>query len=98
MLQSSDGLFQVDSLRIGLMKTGRWRGKSSDVRLPLDYVYICRGFRGNLAELNRLFVVRRVIIDSSLSDGYREALIRECQLLKISYTDLSVSGSCSIIL
>ena len=98
LLQSSDGLFQVDSLRIGLMKTGRWRGKSSDVRLPLDYVYICRGFRGNLAELNRLFVVRRVVIDSSLSDGYREALIRECQLLKISYTDLSVSGSCSIIL
>lgn len=98
LLQSSDGIFQIDSLRVGLLKTDRWRDKMSDSRLPLDYAYICRGFKGNLETLDKLFDINQVILDSSLSDYHRESLIRECQLLKISYIDLSVSGSCSIIL
>ena len=98
LLCSSDGLFRIDSLKVGVMKSGRWRDKMSETRLPLDFVYICRGFKGNLAALNRLFVIREVVLDSSLSDNYRESLIRECRLLKISYTDLSVSGSCLILL
>ncbi len=98
LLKSSDGLFQIDSVRVGLMKTDRWRNKVSDIRIPLDYVYICRGFKGNMMMLDKLFDIGNVVLDSSLSDYYRESLIRECQLLKISYIDLSVSGYCSIIL
>ena len=95
---SEDGLFLVDSLRIGLMKSDRWCNKESDYRLPLDYLYICRGFKGSMETLAGLFEIRFVVLDSSLSDYYREKLVRECQLLKISYTDLSVNGSCLILL
>ena len=60
--------------------------------------YICKGFKGSLSQLDKLFAIRQVILDSSLNDAFREKLIRECQLLKISYTDLSVQGSYSVVL
>lgn len=63
-----------------------------------EFAYICRGFKGNLTRLNELFEIHQVILDASLSSGYRERLIKECQLLKISYTDLSVCGSYSVVL
>lgn len=80
------------------MKSGYWRDKESPTRLSLDYVYICRGFKDNLKSLGRLFEIKEIILDSSLSDTYREALVRECQLLKISYTDMSDKGSYAILL
>ena len=96
--QSSNGLLQIDSLHIGIMKSDYWYDKQARKRLPLDYVYICKGFKGNLTALNRLFEMKEIILDTSLSESYRQYLIRECQLLKISYRDLSDEGSCLILL
>ena len=99
LLQQSDhGLYKINGLHIGVMKSGYWRDKESPTRLSLDYVYICRGFKGNLKSLGQLFEIKEIILDSSLSDTYREALVRECQLLKISYTDMSDKGSYAILL
>lgn len=80
------------------MKSDMWQNKTSDIRLSLDYVYICRGFKGSVSMLARMFDIRSVVLDSSLSEYLRNRLIRECQLLKISYTDLSKEGSCLILL
>lgn len=93
---SDSGLIRIGTLCVGVLDDGRWKNCQASWRLPLDYVYICRGFKGNLSRLNDLFEMKQVILDSSLSEGYREMLIKECQLLKISYTDLSVQGSYSI--
>lgn len=87
---------RIGALRVGVLNDGRWKTCQTPWRLPLDYAYICRGFKGSLSHLNDLFELRKVILDSSLSEGYRETLIKECQLLKISYTDLSAQGSYSI--
>ena len=93
---SDSGLIRIGTLCVGVLDDGRWKNCQASWRLPLDYVYICRGFKGNLSRLNDLFEMKQVILESSLSEGYREMLIKECQLLKISYTDLSVQGSYSI--
>lgn len=93
---SDSGLMRIGALRVGVLNDGRWKTCQTPWRLPLDYAYICRGFKGSLSHLNDLFELRKVILDSSLSEGYRETLIKECQLLKISYTDLSAQGSYSI--
>lgn len=93
---SASGLMRIGTLYIGVLNDGRWKTCETSWRLPLDYVYICRGFKGDLSHLNDLFEVKQVILDASLSEGYREMLIKECQLLKISYTDLSVQGSYSV--
>ncbi len=94
--RSESGLMCIGSLCIGVLKDGLWNTCEASRRLPLDYVYICKGFKGRPSHLNKLFAIRKVILDASLSDGYREMWIKECQLLKISYTDLSVQGSYSI--
>lgn len=93
---SDSGLIRIGALRVGLLNDGRWKTCKTSWRLPLDYAYICRGFKGDLSHLNDLFELKMVILDASLSEGYREMLIKECQLLKISYSDLSVQGSYSI--
>lgn len=95
---SETGLLCIRNVHIAVLDDGRWRTCESLSRFPLEYAYICRGFKGSLSQLDKLFVIRQVILDSSLSDAFREKLIRECQLLKISYTDLSVHGSYSVVL
>lgn len=95
---SKTGLLCIRNVHIAVLDDARWRTCESSLRLPLEYAYICSGFKGSLSQLDKLFVIRQVILDSSLSDAFREKLIRECQLLKISYTDLSVHGSYSVVL
>ena len=96
--RSETGLLCIRNVHIAVLDDARWRTCESSLRLPLEYAYICREFKGSLSQLDKLFVIRQVILDSSLSDAFREKLIRECQLLKISYTDLSVQGSYSVVL
>ena len=96
--RSETGLLCIRNVHIAVLDDARWRRCESLSRLPLEYAYICRGFKGSLSQLDKLFVIRQVILDSSLSDAFREKLIRECQLLKISYTNLSVHGSYSVVL
>lgn len=96
--RSETGLLCIRNVHIAVLDDGRWRTCESLSRFPLEYAYICKGFKGSLSQLDKLFVIRQVILDSSLSDAFREKLIRECQLLKISYTDLSVHGSYSVVL
>ena len=95
---SETGLLCIRNVHIAVLDDGRWRTCESLSRFPLEYAYICKGFKGSLSQLDKLFIIRQVILDSSLSDAFREKLIRECQLLKISYTDLSVQGSYSVVL
>lgn len=95
---SDTGLMRIKNIRVGIFDDDSWKGCESLHKLPLDYAYVCRGFKGSLKQLHKLFSIRRVILDASLSDGYRKMLIKECQLLKISYTDLSARGSYSIVL
>ncbi|WP_417130019.1 ComEC/Rec2 family competence protein, partial [Phocaeicola sp.] len=96
--RSETGLLCIRNVYIGVLDDSRWKTCESLSRFPLEYAYICKGFKGSLSQLGKLFVIRKVILDSSLSDAFREKLIRECQLLKISYTDLSAQGSYSVVL
>lgn len=96
--RSETGLLCIRNMHIAVLNDARWRTYESSSRFPLEYAYICKGFKGSLLQLDKLFAIRQVILDSSLNDAFREKLIRECQLLKISYTDLSVQGSYSVVL
>ena len=97
-LSTDKGLVQVDSLFVGVMKDGCWSDKKTNRKLRLDYVYICRGFRGSLKELSELFDVKTVLFDGSLRPDLLEKLICECKLLKISYMQVSKQGSYKVML
>lgn len=73
--RSETGLLCIRNVHIAVLDDARWRTCESLSRLPLEYAYICRGFKGSLSQLDKLFVIRQVILDSSLSDAFREKLI-----------------------
>lgn len=96
-LAEADGVYRIDSLSVGLMKSSRWKGKQAAPRLPLDYAYICRGFKGNITSLSRVFELKHVILDLSLSDAYRLSLKEECKKLGIPCVEISSKGSWGIV-
>ena len=65
------------NMHIAELNDDRWRTYESSSRFPLEYAYICKGFKGSLLQLDKLFAIRQVILDSSLNDAFREKLIRE---------------------
>lgn len=101
---SASGIWRRDDLlsfggkTICMVKDHSWNNKTADTPLPLDYLYICKGYRGKLAWLTPLFEIRQVVIDSSVSDYYREVFKKECTSLGIEFISLSEKGAYQITL
>ena len=84
--------------RVCLLNDDRWRKKVADVPIAIDYLYISKGYKGELKELTPLFTVGTVVLDASLSDFYQDRIIDDCIHLGISYLSLSEKGSVRILL
>lgn len=98
-LPPSIGLYKIGDLHVGLMNNGRWQNKKAGVKpLQLDYLYLCRGFRGSLEQLSLLFDMRTVVLDRSLPEWQANLLLLECERLNLSFIDLSEKGSLGILL
>ena len=80
------------------MKDSQWSNKEAEFKRNLDYVYIARGFKGNISDLLNVFNIRTVILDSSLSEKYRKYLIEDCIKMKIPFYEISEQGSYKILL
>lgn len=100
-LLSENGLHEINGIRVGVMKSAFWK----DVRLTgktklavLDYVYICKGFTGDITGLTVLFDIKNVIIDETVSERYREFLKAECERLNIKCIEKSSQASFRILL
>lgn len=84
--------------RVCLLHDARWKNKVTNHPIPIDYLYISKGYKGNIKELSLLFSIKTVVLDSSLSAYNREKLIHECINLGVSYFSLSEKGSVCILL
>lgn len=84
--------------RICLLCDGRWRNKVSDMPVFIDYLYVTKGYEGNIRELASLFKVGAVVIDSSLSGYHQDRIINDCISMGLSYLPLAEKGSVRILL
>lgn len=84
--------------RICFLRDNRWRYKTSVHPITIDYLYISKGYNGDIKELSSLFSVKTVVLDSSLSTYSKERLISESIRLGLSYLSLSEKGSVHILL
>ena len=84
--------------RICLLSDNRWRNKAAEVPIPIDYLYISKGYQGELKELVSLFAVGTVVLDASLSGFYQNRIINDCIHAGIPYLSLSQKGSIRILL
>ena len=97
-LLSDGSIYQIKELRVVLADDVRWRNKQTKERLPLDYVYICRGFRGSVKDLNELFRIKHIIFDDSLNENFKEQLKRECETAGLAYVDIGETGSYAVMI
>jgi len=91
-------ILSFEGKTICMIKDDSWRNKTSDKPLYIDYLYICKGYKGKLVWLMPLFTTGKVVIDSSVSDYHKEAYKKECLLLGIDYVSLSEKGAYQITL
>ena len=84
--------------RICLLTDRRWRERQSTEPLVIDYLYVCRGYKGTLQELQGVFRVKEVIIDASLSAFYRQRIEQECEQQGIPCRSLSEKGAVRVLL
>ena len=88
-----DSIYHYKGMNICVLVDNRWRSRSVDSLLDIDYMYLCKGFKGKIAPLQKIFKIRTVILDASLG-GYRLNLLKdECRGLGLDYIDMSPKGS-----
>lgn len=86
--------------RVCMVTDNRWKQQRTDdgAVCRVDYLYICKGYTGQLAALTRLFLPGCVILDSSLSDYRRNRLKEECQQNHLHFISLFDEGSVRFLL
>ncbi|MDD6473612.1 MAG: ComEC/Rec2 family competence protein [Bacteroidales bacterium] len=67
-----------------------------DKQINIDFLYLSRGFKGEITPLLDTFHFAKVILDSSLWPSERKKLIEECVKKSIPYHDLSEQGALTI--
>lgn len=94
--RSDTQLFEIGGKRVALLNDARWQRKASSTRLPLEYIYICRGFRGDVNSLLRLFTLNTVVLDEDLYPEYKKRLQAECTSLGLKCIDMPDQGYFSV--
>lgn len=77
---------------IAVVKDNGWHNRGADMLFPIDYLVIQRGFTGYIAELQNVFFIRKIVLDTSLSLYQQKRLLKECEELKIEVFSLSEQG------
>lgn len=93
-----DSIYHYKGITVCMLADDRWRNKQGDRLLDIDYMYLCRGYRGGIAPLQKIFRIQKIVLDTSLG-SYKLSLLREeCQRLGLDYIDMSQKGSFRILL
>ena len=93
-----ESISRYKGLNICVLTDHRWQNKAAARLLNIDYMYLCKGFRGKIAPLQRIFKIRKIILDASLGDYKSNQLKEECRSLGLDYIDISPKGSFRILL
>lgn len=96
MLSFHHHLLTYAGKTICLLNDNSWGGKMSLHPLTVDYLYISKGYKGYLSDLQSLFSIRTVILDGSLSTYSAKRIGMECLRLGIPYVVLTEHGALSI--
>ena len=65
--------------------------------MPVDVLFLCRGFKGAMEELLEKYPAKRVIMDAGLHAMSRRRVAKECGLLGVDCVDVSVAGALRLL-
>ena len=95
-LASKEGIIRFKEKTVCVLSDKRWGKYISTKPLLVDYLYITPDYKGYLDEIGRLFIPKKVILDSSLSPYQELLLIKECKRLNVDFISLSEKGTYKI--
>ncbi len=90
-----DGLAQFSGRRIMLLADEHWTERCAI--LPVDCIWLCRGFLGSIKELLQIFPSRYIIMDATLYASSRRRIARECREAGVRCIDLSTDGAVKML-
>ena len=94
-----NGIVAYAGKRVCFLRDQRWNNlETAGAPLAIDYLYVCRGYKGSIAGLTSLFSIGMVIFEPSYSAYYRELIVRDCIRLGISYLSLDEQGAVRFVL
>jgi len=82
-----------DDLRVLIIRDDRYRNVESDTQIKLDYLIISAGAELDFSTMNRLFDVKKVIIDASVPWYNREDIRDDLTKNGIEYYDVAEDGA-----
>lgn len=91
-MQEKSDVKRFHGKTIAVVKDNGWHNRGADMLFPIDYLVIQRGFTGYIAELQNVFFIRKIVLDTSLSLYQQKRLLKECEELKIEVFSLSEQG------
>lgn len=71
--------------RVCIVSDGRWEDWVTNAPLPVDYLYLAKGYSGSVSDLVSLFVAGKVVVDASLPAYQRREILEDCIRLKLPY-------------
>ena len=85
------GLVEFRGRRVKMLCDKSWQEDS--VCVPVDVLFLCRGFKGTMEELLEKYPAKRVIMDAGLHAMSRRRVAKECGILGVECVDVSVVGA-----
>ena len=95
-LASKEGIIRFKQKTVCVLSDKRWKKYTSTKPLLVDYLYITSDYKGYLDEIGKLFIAKKIILDSSLNPYQELLLIKECKRLNVDYISLSEKGTYKI--
>ena len=89
----NDDIISFAGKRVCIVNDNRWQNKKADLLLPVDHLYLCKGYNGKIERLTELLLIRHIVIDPSVSDYRRALFLDECNRLGIPCLSLSDEAS-----
>ncbi|MGL4518649.1 MAG: ComEC/Rec2 family competence protein [Phocaeicola sp.] len=97
-INTQEGLFEWKGKRICMVADRRWVNRTTSDRLEIDYLYLCKGFSGDISSLTAHFNVATVVLDAALSRYYVERVVAACDSLQLPCIDLASTGAYKVSL
>ena len=97
-LRCNENIILFRKRRIAILSDDRWPKREVPQALPVDYLYLTKGYHHSLSDALRIFHPKMVIISASLPDEIRKQMATYCITHQLSYYDIAESGALSLIL
>ena len=89
------GMVDFAGRRIKVLADEHWIHDNEIV--PVDCIYLCRGFLGDINELLCRYPTRYIVMDATLYKGSRRRIERECAEAGVNCIDLATRGAVMLL-